>query len=65
MDEKKLIKYKNDFNKENYDHFNLMLKKGNKDILRVFAKDNNISINQLINTSIYLFCKENNIDFKL
>ena len=50
MDEKKFdkVKYKNDFNKQNYDRINLMVPKGKKDELKQMAKEAGISVNRKI-----------------
>ena len=55
MDEKKFdpTKYKNDFNKQNYDRINLMIPKGKKDELKELAKEAGISVNEYINRVLF------------
>lgn len=48
----KLIKYNNQFNKENYDRISLMIQKGRKEQLQALAKANGESVNKLINRLI-------------
>lgn len=43
-------KYKNDFNKNNYDSLRIVTLKGNKKILKDYCKDKGISLNGLVNT---------------
>lgn len=50
----KLIKYNNDFNRENYDRISLMVAKGKKEIIQAKAKEQNISVNAFINRAIDL-----------
>ncbi len=52
------ITYKNAFNKENYDHYNLMLPKGMKAELQAIAKARGQSLNAYINEAIiaYMNC---------
>lgn len=50
----KLIKYNNDFNRENYDRISLMVAKGKKEIIQAKAKENNESVNAFINRAIDL-----------
>lgn len=50
----KLIKYNNDFNRENYDRISLMVAKGKKEIIQATAKENNESVNAFINRAIDL-----------
>ena len=54
--------YKNDFNRQNYDHFNLMLPKGQKAELQAIAKAKGQSLNAYINTAIqaYMNCTSEN-----
>ena len=42
-------KYINDYNKQNYDHINIMLPKGKKNHIKQIASKNGESINGLIN----------------
>ena len=39
--------------KENYDEIKIRVPKGQKDVLKVYAKQNNTSVNKLIQTLIY------------
>ena len=48
----KLIKYNNEFNKEKYDRFSLMLPKGKKEIIKDKATENGESVNAFINRAI-------------
>ena len=48
----KLIKYNNDFNKNNYDRISLMLPKGKKDLIKSIASNNGESVNAFINRAI-------------
>lgn len=50
----KLIKYNNNFNRENYDRISLMVAKGKKEIIQAKAKENNESVNAFINRAIDL-----------
>ncbi len=50
----KLIKYNNNFNKENYDRISLMVAKGKKEIIQAKAKANGESVNGFINRAIDL-----------
>lgn len=60
MDIKKQIKRQNEFNRNNYDHFNLMLPKGEKERLQTIAKDKEKSLNALIYECILkIYPKEN------
>ena len=58
------IKYKNAYNVSNYDRFSLFLKKGNKDILKEYAKSKNMSLNGLLTQIINEYAKQNNISLK-
>lgn len=49
-----LIKYNNNFNKENYDRISLMVAKGKKEIIQQKAKENGESVNGFINRAIDL-----------
>lgn len=42
------VEYKNDFNRKNYDHFNLMLPKGKKEEWKEQAKAEGLSLNAFI-----------------
>lgn len=42
----------NAYNRENYDHFNLMLPKGQKEQLQALAKERGQSLNAFINEAI-------------
>ncbi len=48
----KLIKYNNEYNKQNYDRISLMLPKGKKNLIQQAAKVQGISTNQFINAQI-------------
>lgn len=48
----KLIKYNNDFNKENYDRVSLMLPKGKKERIQEYVKQTGESVNGFINRLI-------------
>ena len=48
----KLIKYNNEYNKQNYDRISLMLPKGKKKLIQQAAKVQGISTNQFINAQI-------------
>ena len=50
----KLIKYNNNFNKENYDRISLMVAKGKKEVIQQKAKENGESVNAFINKAIDL-----------
>lgn len=48
----KLIKYNNQFNKDNYDRVSLMIAKGKKEQIQALAKSNGESLNGFINRLI-------------
>lgn len=48
----RLIKYNNNFNKDNYDRISLMVAKGKKEIIQAKAKEDNASVNAFINKAI-------------
>lgn len=48
----RLIKYNNNFNKDNYDRISLMVAKGKKEIIQTKAKEDNASVNAFINKAI-------------
>lgn len=53
------VKYINDFNRDRYDRFSLMLPKGQKDILKGHAKKYGYSsVNDLITKAIKKLCDE-------
>lgn len=54
MRTKKDFDKQNDYNKIKYDHINLMLPKGKKDIITEFAKMNDMSNNAFIQEAIEL-----------
>ena len=60
MSKAEQFKKQNEFNRQNYDHFNLMLPKGQKAILQEEARRRNMSLNALIQEAIkaYLNCTE-------
>lgn len=60
MNVKKQYARQNDFNRENYDKFSLMLPKGQKAVLQAEAKRRNMSLNALIQEAIraYINCTE-------
>ena len=46
------IAYQNQYNKENYDRVTVMLPKGQKELLRTYAKEKNMSLNAFISELI-------------
>lgn len=48
----RLIKYNNNFNKDNYDRISLMVAKGKKEIIQAKAKENAESVNAFINKAV-------------
>ena len=48
----KLIKYNNQFNKDNYDRISLMIPKGQKEVIQLCAKVDGESVNGFINRLI-------------
>ena len=50
----KLIKYNNNFNKENYDRISLLVAKGKKKLIQEYARANGESLNAFINRAIDL-----------
>ena len=46
------IKYNNEYNKVNYDRLTIVIPSGTKAKLQAYCKDNNISVNGLINKYI-------------
>lgn len=54
----KLIKYNNDYNKENYERINLFVKKGRKSVIKAAAGANGESVNAFINRAIDLLLEE-------
>lgn len=48
----KLIKYNNQFNKDNYDRISLMIPKGKKELIQLCAKVDGESVNGFINRLI-------------
>lgn len=44
------IAYQNDYNREKYDRFSLMLPKGRKEELKALAAERGMSLNEFINT---------------
>ena len=48
----KLIKYNNQFNKDNYDRISLMIPKGTKEVIQLCAKVDGESVNGFINRLI-------------
>ncbi len=48
----KLIKYNNQFNKDNYDRISLMIPKGKKEVIQLCAKVDGESVNGFINRLI-------------
>ena len=60
MDVKKQYKRQNEFNKESYDHYNLMLPKGTKAKLQTIAKAKGMSLNALINEAIKTYISTDN-----
>lgn len=62
MNVKKQYARQNNFNRNNYDKFSLMLPKGQKAILQEEAKRRNLSLNALIQEAIkaYVNCTDDN-----
>lgn len=60
MRTKKDFDKQNQYNKETYDHFNLMLPKGKKEELQQLAKYKNLSLNAFINSAIDFYITHNN-----
>ena len=54
MDEKKFdeVKYKNDFNKQNYDRINLTVPKGKKEIIKAHSETQGESVSAFINRAV-------------
>ena len=50
----RLIAYNNQYNKDKYDRFSLMLPKGKKEVIQNEAKKNGESVNAFINRAIDL-----------
>lgn len=46
------VVYQNQYNKEKYDRFSLILPKGKKDELKTIAKERGMSLNEFINMAI-------------
>ncbi len=42
------IKYQNEYNRKNYDHINIMVAKGKKDIVKAKAKEKGESMSEYI-----------------
>ena len=62
MDEKfNPIKYQNDYIRKTYDRVNLLLPKGQKEILKARAQTQNKSLNQLICDCIDEYLNKNNL----
>ena len=52
MNEFNHIEYQNQYNKDKYDRITIMVPKGNKAVLQIYAKKLNLSLNGLINKII-------------
>ena len=52
MSEFNQTKYINEFMKEKYDRIGLMVPKGQKEIIKAYAKSKNMSLNEFINSLI-------------
>ncbi len=52
MSEFNQTKYINEFMKEKYDRIGLMVPKGQKEIIKAYAKSKNMSVNEFINSLI-------------
>ena len=52
MSEFNQTKYINEFMKEKYDRIGLMIPKGQKEIIKAYAKSKNMSVNEFINSLI-------------
>ena len=52
MSEFNQTKYINEFMKEKYDRIGLMVPKGQKEIIKAYAKSKNMSVNEYINSLI-------------
>lgn len=46
------IKYQNEFKKKNYDRFELLMPKGQKEVIKKLAKEAGQSMNEYINIAI-------------
>ena len=46
------VKYQNEYNRQNYDRFSLMLPKGKKELIKEAAKAVGLSMNEYINKII-------------
>ncbi len=57
-------KYKNEFNKNNYDNLRVVTPKGNKDIIQEYCKNNSMSINGLINQLLKDYFHDKGIELK-
>ena len=55
-------KYKNTFNKENYDRIQLMVKKGYKETIKIYCDKHKISITNFIVSAIEDKLKEDEIN---
>lgn len=53
MRTKKDFDRQNEYNREQYDRFSLMLPKGTKPLLQAIAKAENVSVNEIVKRSIY------------
>lgn len=51
------VEYKNDFNRKNYDHFNLMLPKGKKDEWKAQATAEGLSLNAWVIKAVNFYTK--------
>lgn len=54
------IAYQNQYNKEKYDRFSLIMPKGKKDEIKKIAKERGMSLNEFINMAIDEATKNNN-----
>lgn len=51
-DKARMIKYNNQFSRENYDRIGLMVPKGQKDAIKAAAASKNQSVNQYIQNAV-------------
>lgn len=61
----RLIKYNNNFNKDNYDRISLMVAKGKKEIIQAKAKEDNVSVNAFINKAIDILISGEKVELNI
>jgi predicted HicB family RNase H-like nuclease len=54
------IEYQNEYNRQNYDRINLVVKKGKKDIIKAEAQKSGKKVNEYINNAIDEYIKKQN-----